>query len=292
MRSLWLLTVLFCYQCNTSFDFAGGFAGGTYSNIGKSLSQLPGIKVKARITTGSRENIKLLSQNRVDIAMAQLDVWNELSLSNQLISENVKILLPIYFEEVHFVAQKKYQQLIDLKEKTVFVGQKNSGTASTAGLIFQTLEITVRYQYGKIKEGLRKLNNGNIDAMVIVAGAPIDAINQSNRENIHLLSLQKKEEEKLTSGVLTYRNSILSTKHYFWLDAPISTIAVDSILLARNDLSEKDINELVKKIFTHQRKLAKMHEKWIQLDIMATKRLLSRYKTNFHLAIKKEFAKR
>ncbi len=285
---LLLIPLLFLSYCSRGLVFAGGFQGGTYSQIGENLSSLEVYDIKTQNTEGSRANINLIDGQQADLGMCQLDVFNEFFFSNQ--NRASRVLIAVYYEEVHFIANKKIQKIDQLAGKKVAVGTASSGTSSTARLVIGALEIkNVTYINKPVKEAMQDLLAQKVDAMVIVAGAPINLLNQTSRNNLHLLSLSEKQLSKLTSGPLMYRKARLNRNQYFWLDNTVSTIAVDSVLLANKNLEANVVNNLLSEVFKNQNELARRHNKWKQLDIMRTKRLLSRNREFFHQAIVKSF---
>jgi TRAP transporter TAXI family solute receptor len=211
---------------------------GTYIQIGRDLARLTGecgMNLNVVESAGSLENLvgvknKLYTQ----FGIVQSDVLdyvrvyasNDPKLKRSL--WGVRIMFPLYNEEVHLLARRDIASLADLAGKRVAIGKKESGTWLTATLVLdlakvkgaQTLDIAS-------DEALSKLLSGEIDALFYVAGAPapLFADPAIDGAKFHLVDI---EEKPLLA---TYTAAEIPGGTYPFQPDPVSAIAVKAVLM-------------------------------------------------------------
>ena len=280
--------MLFMFHCKADYSFtiATGPENATYHQVGGSLDLLDRIAVKTVSTKGSQENIQLLKDKKVDIALVQLDIYNNLLASDKELEKNIKILLPLYSEEVHLLASKNIRSIKDLKRKRVCLGDAESGTRGTAQIIIDVYKLTDKFKMVQcgFEDGLKMLNAKRLDALFLVAGAPVKSLKKLKSKNIHLVPFQGKGYKFLTAGYFSYVKKSLNKKTYQWLKKKVKTLAVESAIITRRDLPVKSLKFLARKIIRERKKLATKHEKWKQVDYKEMKKFYSKNKEHFHKA--------
>ena len=119
IKSLFFLFLsLFVINCNSKieFVFAGGFKDGTYFKIGESLNVIKDFTVKEISTDGSLDNLYNLEDKKADFSISQIDVIQNLAIGDRDLSKKIKVLFPIYSEEVHIIASRKINSIAERKE--------------------------------------------------------------------------------------------------------------------------------------------------------------------------------
>ncbi len=108
------------------------------------------------------------------------------------IARKIRLLHPLYNEEVHILASNDVDTFDDLATRKVAVGKKGSGTFLTATTLLKIAGMKVEPVYISGKEALRALKRGEVDAMFYVAGFPVKLFKNEVDENdkLHLLSIQ------------------------------------------------------------------------------------------------------
>lgn len=234
---------------------ATGSPEGTYSQMFKEMNDkcaevLPTIEVN---TSGSLENITNLLGNQVNAGFVQTDVLYFKGNTEDL--SNVKTLIALHPEEVHFVARQES-------------GIKQGGFAGVGGkpVVFQTINDLSGYKVGAVggsfisaqvirlqaeiqyqtvqfdsnKDLLAALQAGQIQAAVLVGGAPLGAVSELDR-NYKLLTIPESTAAKL-KGV--YRTARVSYPKMNMNGIP--TIATDALLVTREYKTEKYVMGLSK----------------------------------------------
>jgi len=267
--------------------FASGFLGGTYNQIARTMNHLPGMSFEVLETKGSTENINLLKNSQADLAFVQLDVLIESGKDDPAVGRDIKILLPVYREEVHILAAKTINSLQDLKGKKVAIGPDGSGTQATALSILKKLKLDkeISADNSSAEAGLKKLLGNQIDAVFIIAGAPVkilSELNENTSEKFHLLPFSKSEMRNFTSRNGAYSQMILRKNIYPWHAERIETLAVESVLAGKASLSDGMVATIINTIFKNQVELYMSHEKWTELELSFIRKMARRRKILFH----------
>ena len=254
MKKLITILVILFTTLFASSDISSGREGGTYIQIAKEISQVVakdiGLSMRVIESNGSKDNIVNMIKNPdVKFAIVQHDIIEFLKRSrkeefNQLVNR-LKVLLPLYMEEVHIVVRKdsNIRYLQDIRNRKVAIGPKGSGTALTTLLIYEM-------EFGKgsltsnmidrspLEVALKKLANGEVDVVFTVGAQPISALN--SLENRYRLI-------PITSNrVLSYYyETKIKRESYPWLKEDIPTAGVISLLICNsaNSISEYQMRE-------------------------------------------------
>src|SRR5690606_13062238 len=156
----------------------------------------------------------------------QSDVLAFLRRENRFpgIERRVHYITKLYNEEFHLLARDEVRAIEDLAGKTVNFDGQNSGTYLTATIVFDTLNVDVKPAFHDQALALQKLKDGEIDAMVYVAGKPAALFRDVTPEDrVHFLPVAA-----MPQLLETYFPSRLSASDYPRLIAPdgdIETIA-------------------------------------------------------------------
>ncbi|ODS24469.1 hypothetical protein AB835_03230 [Candidatus Endobugula sertula] len=212
-----------------------GTIGGTYIQIGENISQLAkqnNIQVNVYPSNGSLENIAaVFERDDVQMALVQSDVLGYLRESQnkklEKIEENIKMMFPLYNEEIHLLARKEITSIYDLNNKHVGVGGRGSGTNLTGDLLFEVTNVWPRKKY--YLEGvsaLRALENNQIDAFIYVSGYPVELLQNVDASRFHLVPLGE--------AVLSeyYLSSEIPAGTYSWQEGVVKTVAVKAVLMS------------------------------------------------------------
>ncbi len=239
---------------------ATGTEGGTFSAIGKQLAnileRLPESKIecaKAEESKGSIENIERLVEKKADIAFVSKSA---LIHAEDRKRKDIRILTKLYKDAVHVLVNNKIEKLSELEGEKIYIGADESATQVVAKNILHILKI----RYEKAPKNIESYNNavqslikGEIKAVFMLAGAPIQAIKNATdeeRKNLKLLDLYKDETTKntLKKGLedLGFEEfSIKSNTYNFGENHDaINTIGTDVFMVCRSNLS-KNLGKLI-----------------------------------------------
>jgi TRAP transporter TAXI family solute receptor len=251
-----------------AITIATGTPEGTYHDIGRDIQRIAeraDISVKLVQTNGSFDNINLLGSGKVDLAILQLDVLKFASevmraqTGFEVLSE-LKVALNLYYEEIHVIARDAAIRSVgQLDGKRVAVGPEKSGSALSAEVLLAAHGLSVQKFFEAPEHALRKLDRGELDALIFVGGAPVPAFEKLDK-SFHFVEVpanplleQIYGKRKVDSGI------------YRWADAT-EAYAVPSVLMtaARADPEyAAAVQSLILAILAGKEQLdASGHPKW------------------------------
>jgi hypothetical protein len=263
-----LIAVLWA-QLSWAFTIATGPTDGTYFQIAqdiKNVAAKDGIELQVMPTKGSFENIQLLSTGKVELAIVQLDALRFTSdtLRQQRgleLFDSIKVVLNLYPEEIHILTKNKaIQTFYHLEGKKVSVGAQGGGTALTAAVLFSVYDIKAVLSNDTFEEAVKKIDQGALDAVVFVGGAPVPFIAKLD-SGFHFVRLPG-------NAVLEqiYLRSPLGKNQYGWAGADTETFSVPSAIMGVDNRSEQfagQMQQLVLSVLNNREYLETSgHPKW------------------------------
>lgn len=211
---------------------------GTYYQFGLNLKTLVkphGINVTVATSKGSVENVFAVYQRpATQLGIVQSDVLAfvarvETDPVLKQIAKKIKMVFPLYNEEIHILGRKDIADFDGLAGKRVAVGREGSGTYLTARLLFKVAEVEPRQMlYIDTDEALAELKAGRIDAMFYVAGVPVKLFTEgvTAADNLALIPVTNKSITEFYPAVEIPANT------YGWQPGPLPTVAVKAVLVS------------------------------------------------------------
>jgi TRAP transporter TAXI family solute receptor len=242
------VAVSFPVYAEESFGLVTGPKTGTYYAIGKEIAQASaksGIAVDVKSSEGSIDNIKRInSTEKAALGIVQSDVLGFLARSknpdSMRMASNLRLVFPLYNEEVHVFARKDIAEFSDLSGKRVAIGEDGSGNMLTAINLFSMMGVNPAETL-KIPpaQGVVSVLKGEIDAVLFVAGKPVRLF--KNLEDLTLPENQKFAPMLANTHFLALDNpkmleeykpaSITHADYNFVTDA-VRTIAVQAVMIS------------------------------------------------------------
>ncbi|WP_048056520.1 TAXI family TRAP transporter solute-binding subunit [Thermococcus sp. 4557] len=250
--------------------------GSAYANILNQYSKdEAGIKIEARaVTSGaSVANAQAIGEGRAQAAIMQNDVayyafhGTTLEAFQGKAVTKIRGVAALYPETIQFVvkADSNIKTLEDLKGKKVAVGAAGSGTAVAAQQILEAAGVwnDVDKVYLKFSEAAQQLKLGQIDAAVIVSGAPTPAIDQiAVQTPVRVLPIGEDILKKLKDdGYIFYVSQTLPKDTYKGMTEDTPTLAVKAILVVSADVPDDVVYAMTRLLFLHVDELRQVHAK-------------------------------
>nr|WP_280923350.1 TAXI family TRAP transporter solute-binding subunit [Rhizobium halophytocola] len=211
---------------------------GTYIRIGKDIAALGaecGLTLNVVESAGSLENfVGVRNRRNTQFGIVQSDVLEYLKTYEANDAEvqdavrGVRIMFPLYNEEVHVLARADISGVRDLAGKKVAIGVKDSGTYLTASLILDILQVNDAERLPlNPDQALPKLLSGEIDAFFYVAGAPASLFADADIDaaNFHLLPITE------APLLATYTAASIPAGTYAFQKDPVDLVAVKAVLM-------------------------------------------------------------
>jgi TRAP transporter TAXI family solute receptor len=259
---------------------------GTYIKIGRDIAAVGkecGQTLNVLESAGSLENfIGVRNRRNTQFGIVQSDVLEYLKTFEandpevQQAVKGVRIMFPLYNEEIHILASSDIRNMEDLAGKRVAVGKKDSGTYLTSTLMLDILQIK-NVQMADINpdEALPKVLAGELDALFYVAGAPASLFDGSAIDGTKFHLLPIKEAPLLA----TYIPSTIDAGTYAFQKEPVDVVSVKAVLMtydydkkknAYHRDSCKAVADFSSLILNNLDKLqASGHPKWKTVDLTA-----------------------
>ncbi|WP_457575830.1 TAXI family TRAP transporter solute-binding subunit [Desulfomarina sp.] len=223
-----------------SMGIVTGSTKGTYYQFGLNLASLleqNGISLNVSASNGSVENIyAVYKRPNTQLGIVQADVLAFVSRVQtdpvlKKIAQKIKMVFPLYNEEIHLIGQNVLHGFPDLQGKKVAIGKEGSGTYLTAQLLFEIsgVQPSEKVTIGT-NDALHALKEGSIDAMFYVAGYPVKLLSSeiTDEDNLSLLTIKDKA---ITSF---YPQTTIPAETYPWQQEDVPTVAVKAVLISFN----------------------------------------------------------
>lgn len=156
-----------------------GGVDGTYIRIAADLAAVldsgEQLRVLPIVGRGSVQNLAdILFLRGIDVGIVQSDSLAFVRQQRMFggIESRLNYIAKLYDEEIHILARRDIATVRDLAGKAVNMDGRTSGTAMTAGIVFDRLGVQVQPAHDPQDVALDKLRRGEIAAIVFVAGKP------------------------------------------------------------------------------------------------------------------------
>lgn len=266
-----------------------GQNAGTYQAVGEDLTHMfakSGITLDNIKTDGSIDNIrKVAGSKKPALGLVQSDVLGFMRRSNnpdtQNLSEHLRMVLPLYEEEVHVLTRRNIKRWEDLRDKRIVVGEEGSGNMLTAVNMLAVSDILVRDTLRlSPAQGVLAVLEGKADAVIFVGGKPVklfkniefletaDGKKFSNLlKNVHFIPVTSPDI------LAEYSTATITPEDYSFVTETIPTVSVQAVLVtgnyqdtkfAENCAAIKTLSNTLRKTLPELKKSG--HAKWKEVD--------------------------
>ncbi|MEO6321380.1 MAG: TAXI family TRAP transporter solute-binding subunit [Polaromonas sp.] len=265
---------------------------GTYIKIGRDLAQYVApsadIKLKVLPSAGSAENVRLLRyEPGVKLALVQSDVYQSFldvaaggNVEARTMIEPLRVIMPLYNEEIYFVARadSELNYIHEIKNAKINAGESGSGTALTSATLYRLMfgepMADASASYLSNEEALARLvTDKTLDVVAVVAGQPAKLLVDMKPESRKLIKLLKFDRNHPSSKAVLqtyFPASVLASNYPNLLTTDIPGLAVKAFLVTYNfQLKDTDIHlrSMARSLCQHFPVLQeKGHPKWRELE--------------------------
>ena len=263
----------------TDLVVAAGERSGVYYRYGEGLSQalsrdLPATTVRARVTSGSVDNVVLLDRREAALAFSLADTAAEAVAGTGPFHEPVALraLARLYTNSVHVVVRESspVDRVADLRGLRVSVGAAGSGTELTATRMLAVAGLggpaAVQVVRSGVQESAQALAAGRLDAFFWSGGLPTEGIAALvDRADVRLLATDELlDAMREAHGEYVVAQTIPSS--VYGTSGDVSTIGVPNLLLVRADLPDDLARAITAGLFAAQPALVEAHPEARTLD--------------------------
>ena len=215
ITSLVIVFITSLYADSKSIKFASGPVDGEYHKYVDRLNE-KGFKFKNIVSIGSGDNLKKLYEDKVDLAISQVDI---LKFINKKIDNSIKDVMPLYYEEIYLLVKDDINSLKDLNNKNIYCGGFDSGSCFTANFLEHEYNLHFNYVTLDDKDG--------IDAYISVIGTPATKYKYKIK-GYKFISLPRNKKMDLK-----YKRGVITHKDYAYIKTHIETYSVLSTIVVR-----------------------------------------------------------
>lgn len=251
------------------FGVAG--EGGVYREFGELYAALENGTdngtVELKTTAGSAANLRLLTGEYLQLAIAQGDLAQDAYGQTGIFADEEETrgfgaVAALYTEACQVVvrADSDIQSIEDLQGCTVSIGAEESGSEQNALQILSAYGLndklvdTVNLNY---EDAAAQLKAGKVDAIFITAGAPSPVLTELAGEcSIRLLNVDGAAAQRLQSAYSAYSTVTLPVGTYPSQTEEVQTVGVKAVLLASDEVPAKQVQQLTELLFEHREELA------------------------------------
>ena len=260
--------------------FTTGGEAGTYYGFGSVLAQkvsdVTSTNVTAITSGGSAANIDAIDIGDAQLGFSQSDVLAYAYAGERTFEEigaitNFSIVAPLYMEQVQIVTlNPDIKTVADLKGKAVSIGAAGSGVYFNAIDVLGAYDLTeddIKPTYQSFGDSAEALQDGQIDAAFVVAGAPTTAITSlAASKSVYLVSLDDEHIDALIEASPFYSKAVIPADTY-GMPEDATTVAVSAVVIASNDVADVDVYNFLCGVYENLDDLAKVHDKANELSL-------------------------
>ena len=261
--------------------FTTGGEAGTYygfgSVIAQKVSEATSTTVTAITSGGSKANIDAIDMGDAQLGFSQSDVLAYAYAGTRTFEEygepvtSFSIVAPLYMEQVQIVTlNPDIKTVADLKDKAVSIGAAGSGVYFNAIDLLGAYGLTeadIRPTYQSFGDSVESLQDGQIDAAFVVAGAPTTAVTSLSATNqVYLVSLDDEHIDALLESSPYYAKAVIPAETYGMPEDAV-TVAIGAVVIASNDVADVDVYNFLCGVFENLDELADIHAKAKELSL-------------------------
>ncbi|MCP4450861.1 MAG: TAXI family TRAP transporter solute-binding subunit, partial [Planctomycetes bacterium] len=258
MAAVLLLTLLpsVTFAEKITIRLATGSRTGVYFPLGHGIKKavedtFPDILIEVVETSGTLDNLRLLDNEQVDMALVQNDSAYYFSHGEAMFnlpSSKALAVASLYTEIIQVIATKKsnIQYLNQLKGRRVRTGSPPDNIANSATLMFsldgwEATDLTdIRCKFGEARD---MLFDNSLDAAFVTAGIPtpllttrIDGI--SLLDYVNFVPINEGLANRLIRRFPYFVYTEIPGNTYDFQDKAVKTVGVRAILVARKDFEQ------------------------------------------------------
>lgn len=248
-----------------------GGQSGVYYPVGGALSSVwennMDVTTSVESTGASAENINLLDQERLEVALIQADAASQAyegtgAFEEQIQSfEAISALYPQYVQIIT-VEGAGVENVEDLRGKNVAVGAPNSGVELNARSVLDAYGITyddLSQQNIGYSEAIDGMRNGTTDAGFFTSGLPNPAVNDlATSEDVRVVPVGGEGANNLLNNY-DYFNEASIPADTYGNPEDVPTLTFNNLLVARKDLSEDTVFELTQTMWENIEQVQDAH---------------------------------
>jgi len=249
--------------------------GGVFYTVGSAICEVvneqksdANWRVSAEATGGSMENIRLLSQGKMQFAMSNSSItyfavrgegdWEQ--------QHDVRAVMTLFPNVAMFVALKGsgINNIAELKGKRVFIGPEGAGFEYFVNPILEAHGLTmadIQPRYGSQQSAVDLLGDNAVEAAMIGGGIPNPSLSQMAQANpVKLIPYDPEAKAKLIEKYSFFEPATIPGGTYSGLPDDQPSLNVGSAhLITHASVADDLVYEFTKQVYEHRKLIAQRH---------------------------------
>jgi TRAP transporter TAXI family solute receptor len=254
-------------RATQGYAIAAGPEHGQYYRFAQALSDPKGVRIEALITRGGEENLRMLRDGKVSLALSQGDAALAAYEGKGSFAEDgpyatLRAVGSLYPEPVHVIVRgdSPIASVSELAGRRVAVGQVGSASRTTALRVLEAHGLgakNVQMLDLPLNEALIGLRQEQVDAVIQVIGAPADSIRDALTDvSLRLVPLSERAVTALVASNAGYFAHTIPRGAYATQKQDVRTIATAALLLVGADLAQTEVAAITRYVFGQTRDFA------------------------------------
>jgi len=266
-------------QAQERISIGTGGTGGLFYIIGAGMAEvlnknMPDATARAEVTGASVENIRRVAAGQMTFGFSSSSTLYEASVGETPFQEALPVSAIAYLYpavlQIATTADTGIKTIKDLAGKRVNLGPPGSNAAVLAQRLLEAYDAfdPGRAQFLSYNEGTAALMNNQLDATVVLAGAPTAAlIDLGSQRDMVLLSIDEETVKPMLEKYPFYQIFELAPETYEGQDETVLIINDPATLFASTAASEETIYAITKALFDNLDELAQVHPQAADISI-------------------------
>ena len=266
-------------QAQDRISIGTGGTGGLFYIIGAGMAEvlnknLPNATARAEVTGASVENIRRVAAGQMTFGFSSSSTLYEASVGETpfeqaLPVEAIAYLYPAVLQ-IATTADTGIKTIADLAGKRINLGPPGSNSAVLAQRLLEAYGAfnPANAQFLSYNEGTAALMNQQIDAAVVLAGAPTAAlIDLGSQRDMVLLSIDEETVKPMLEKYPFYQVYELAPGTYEGQEQKVLLINDPATLFTSKDANEETIYAITKALFDNLSQLAEVHPQAAEISV-------------------------
>jgi uncharacterized protein len=245
--------------------------GGAYYPVGTGIASLinkyvPGADVRVEVTGGAVENPRLVGGGDTDLGITNAGPGFAAYKGNKPYPKAYPILSLgyMYPSTLHMVTRQDsgIKTLEDLKGKRVGCGVAGGGTILMMKRLFPLLGMTIKDikpSYIGYKDASLAVQDGNLDATFVLAGAPTSAIMELGMHRpIRFIDISQQTIDQFVEKY-PYYTGVTIPKDFYKTPEDVLAVGAANLLIVNKDMDEELAYQITAATFGHIDEFQKVH---------------------------------
>jgi TRAP transporter TAXI family solute receptor len=266
-----------------NISFGTGAMSGTYYPLGVAISKVwsnagIGLNVAAEATGGSVENARHIKNKTMEIGFVESLVADWAYKGEEYFKsgpvKNIRGFIALYPNTIQTVvkADSGIKSYKDLKGKKVACGIQGSSSVLNMKIVLESYGIPfsdIKAQYLAYGPAMELLKDGQVDAVMVDAGAPNSSIiDIGSQHKIAILSIDRANIDAIVKKYPFFSAATVIPKGtYKGIDYDVLTTGSLATLCVQAELPDELVYKMIKTLFDKKADVAKVHEKGKTIDL-------------------------